>query len=183
MNCLKSVRFIRDFGTVRLAMVSISAVPVFFVLFEAFCLNIHPNIQLSPFKLPIFLAVLLIVYPLHKICHCLPLWACGKMATLSLEVNANKFPIMFCNLKGPVSRNTALACVGFPIAAVSALTIAAAFLLPQWLHYFSIIGSLNFGMSMSDCLYMTYLLKASAKTFVEDDREGFHILVQTYKSH
>lgn len=181
MNCLKSVRFVRDFGTVRLAMVSISAIPVFFVLFEAFCLNMHASIQLNPFRLPVFLISLILVYPLHKIFHCLPIWACGKRASFSMEINQNKLPLLFCQIKSPISRNLAMACIGFPIVAISGLSLTAALLMPNSLHYFSIIGAINFGLSMSDCLYIAYLIKVPAYTYVEDYRDGFHILVQTYK--
>lgn len=181
MNCLKSIRFVRDFGTVRLAMVSLSAIPIFFVLFEAFGLNIHPNIQLNPFRLPIFLVSILSVYPLHKIFHCLPIWASGKKASLSIELNKNRFPVLFCHIKSPVSRNLAIICIGFPIVAISLLSLIAVFLNPDYLHYFSSVGSLNFGLSMSDCLYISYIMKAPSQTYVEDNRDGFHILVQTYK--
>jgi hypothetical protein len=178
MNCLKSVRFMRQIGTVRITIISIFAALAFFILFYVAFLNVHPNLHLNRLNLPIFLSALILVYPLHKLFHCLPVWATGRKATLSFERKSG-FPVLFCDLPGPVSRNLAIGCVAFPSVAITVLTLATAEMFPYSFHYIALVSAINFGLSITDFIYVSFLFKAPSHAYVEDFRDGFHILIQT----
>ncbi|HEX6922975.1 MAG TPA: DUF3267 domain-containing protein [Bacillales bacterium] len=181
MNCWKSVRFLRDYGTIRVAIFSISAMMVFFTLFYVGFLDLHPHVQISRIGLPFFLAALILVYPLHKLFHCLPLWFSGHKASLSLERNSNGVPVLFCDLPKPVSRNLAIIYVAFPVTAITIVALAAASAAPNFFHYIAVAASINFGFSIMDCIYLSFLIKAPSYAYVEDFRDGFHILIQRFK--
>ncbi|HET7628161.1 MAG TPA: DUF3267 domain-containing protein [Bacillales bacterium] len=181
MNCLKSVRFARDYGSIRITIVSIGAMLAFFTVFYVAYIGLHPNLVVTRFNPPVFTASVLIVYPLHKLFHCLPVWAAGKKACFTVAMNDHRIPMLYCDIRQPISRNLAIACVTFPIAAVTAVTIAVCDWNPFLLPYMALIGAVNVGLSVTDCIYASYLLKAPANTYIEDFRDGFHILIQTMK--
>ncbi|HEX7064772.1 MAG TPA: DUF3267 domain-containing protein [Bacillales bacterium] len=181
MNCLKSVRFMRDYGTIRIAIFSVFATMVYFTLFYVLFLNLHPQLQINRFSFPILLAALILIYPLHKLFHCFPIWLVGRKASLSLEWQSNRFPILFCDPSGPISRNLSIVCVAFPGVAITVLSLMVAPMIPLFFHYIAVASSINFGLAVTDFIYLSYLIKAPSHAYVEDFREGFHILVQTFK--
>ncbi|HET7578722.1 MAG TPA: DUF3267 domain-containing protein [Bacillales bacterium] len=182
MNSMKSVRVMRDYGPVRLAIISIFTMVVFFALFYGIFFDLHPHLQIERFRLSWFLISLIFVYPLHKIFHCLPLWLSGYRAKLALTTLPNRYPVLFCDWPGPISRNAAIISVAFPLIGITGLSFAAASMMPEVFPYISVIATINFGLSITDCIYISFLLKAPVDAYVEDFRDGFHILIRTFKS-
>lgn len=182
MNSMKSVRVMRDYGPVRLALISIFTMVVFFALFYCIFFDLHPHLQVVQFRLMWFLICLIFVYPLHKTFHCLPLWLSGHRAKLALTTMPNRYPALFCDWPGPISRNSAIVSVAFPLVGITGLSMAAASMMPEVFPYISVIATINFGLSITDCIYFSFLLKAPVNAYVEDFRDGFHILIRTFKS-
>lgn len=183
MNCIKSVHFIRDYGRIRITILSIAASLGFYTLFYVMFLNIHPHHHSVQFNMLVLLAVLIFVYPLHKLFHCLPVWCCGHQATYSLRRKDAKFPLLFCDVKRPIPRNLFMVCVAFPGVIVTLALIAASIVFPHVFHYLCIAGTLNIGLSITDFIYLGFLAGAPSHAYIEETNDGFHILVQAKPSN
>ncbi|TCP29277.1 putative zincin peptidase [Scopulibacillus darangshiensis] len=129
-------------------------------------------------NLIILIMMLFIVWPLHKICHCIPLWLVGKRASLSIERSNKPIPIIYTNIPGTTSKRLAIIMSVFPGVVITAVIFVAASQFPSMLYYLSFAGALNFGISMKDFVYLTHLAKAPTHAYIEDDRDDCRILIK-----
>lgn len=178
MNCLKSIHIVRDCGTIRLAIISFFLMVTFFTLFYVAFKNIYPNLHLDPIN-PALLPVLILIYPVHKLLHGLPVWLSGYHCHLSVQWKTSKYPLLFCDLTSRLPRNLAICVVVFPGMVLTILGIIIAALAPQFLPYIAVVAAINIGLSATDWIYAGLLLRMPPHTYVEDSRDGFHILIQT----
>jgi hypothetical protein len=179
MNCIKSIYILRDYGTVRLTMLSVFAMLSFFSVFYSTLMIIIPEIQLTVFHIIPFSGVLILIYPLHKFLHCLPIWSNGRKMSFSIKMTANRYPILYCDVRDAVSRNLMITVVTSPAVIITLAVLIGALTNPQYIHYFSFIGAINFGLCVTDFIYLSFLLKVPQHSYVENFRDGFHILIRS----
>lgn len=178
MNCIKSIYILRDFGTIRLTMFSIFAMLSFFSVFYSTFMIMNPHIRLSVFQFMPLFSGLLLIYPVHKMLHCLPIWMSGNSVKVSINIKSNGCPILYCDVHHALSRNMMISAVSFPGMIITLAVLVGASVAPQYVHYFSFIGAINFGLSVTDFIYFSFLLRTPAHACIEDFRDGFHVLIR-----
>jgi hypothetical protein len=177
MNCWKTINISRDYGTLRLVMFSTSTVLLSFLFYYLIMSTIVQTTEFTQFGFGTFIIGLLLLVISHKILHCLPIWLFGGRAFIKF----GKYmfvPTMSIKLKEPLSRNIYLLALISPLAIITSLCAVGSIMWPEYLPYFSILTSVNFGLAFYDLVYASHLLKAPKKCFIEDHDEGFHILIK-----
>ncbi|WP_078552621.1 DUF3267 domain-containing protein [Bacillus alkalicellulosilyticus] len=179
MNCWKSINISRDYGSIRLSMISCISILIFFLFYYLLLSSLISVTQYIEYGiLPIILGIPTVIL-LHKLFHCIPIWLSGNKANIEV-VMADRIPRVFCCIPQPLHRNTCILSALFPVLLVTSGCFIGATFSPEHLHYFAIFASINFGMSIYDLMYAYQLTKAPKDSLIEDHREGFHILIKRY---
>ncbi|MFC7391676.1 DUF3267 domain-containing protein [Scopulibacillus cellulosilyticus] len=106
-------------------------------------------------------------------------WTVGKKATITFgRSNYDMFPYIHCNIPGTLSKWRSIIVIACPAIVVTLGVLILTIVFPEHLHYFSLIGAINFGISVADFVYLNNLIKAPANAFIEDGRDGCTILVK-----
>lgn len=178
MNCLKSVHILRQHGAMRLSILSFLAMLFFFIVFYSIGKAFFSPTEWIPFRVHWGLAGLFLVYPVHKLLHGLPLWLAGRKAKMKIE-RVRRIPVISCVMEEAVSRNLAICSVLFPVLAISAGAFCWLAAAPGMLHYLALLAAANFGFSFVDLIYLAYFIRMPGDTFIEEFRDGFHVLTRT----
>ncbi|MCF6136175.1 DUF3267 domain-containing protein [Pseudalkalibacillus berkeleyi] len=175
MNCFKSINLTRDYGNLRLGLMStlfsLTYFIVYFMLFRMF----HPETIYSQTGLLPILILVIMVIPLHSLLHCIPIWFTGKKAWIELAENRYSF---FCRIPNVLPKKTALISVSFPLIVLTSLSLVGPLLYPEYLHVFAIISTVNMFYCFKDMIYIFHLWNAPKDSYLEDSATGFQIIVR-----
>ncbi|WP_143521951.1 DUF3267 domain-containing protein, partial [Pseudomonas sp. 2995-3] len=78
--------------------------------------------------------------------------------------------------KGPLSKQLVMTSICMPVLVITTVSVAAAVVFPEWLHYISMMSALNFGLCIYDLLTLKHLKSAPKKCLCEEHLDGYHIL-------
>ncbi|WLD94074.1 DUF3267 domain-containing protein [Alkalihalobacillus sp. AL-G] len=175
MNCFKSINLIRDYGKLRLWFISsLFSLTYFIVYFMSFSMYQPETHYIQTGMIPVLLAAL-IVLPMHVILHCVPIWVSGKRASVSFGDNRLTF---YCRIPGVISRRVALTSISMPLFLITAAALIGPLFLPQFLHLFAIVSTLNIFLSLKDMIYIQHLWNSPKDSYLEDGDSGFQIIVR-----
>ncbi|WP_026672497.1 DUF3267 domain-containing protein [Alkalihalobacterium bogoriense] len=178
MNCWKSINISRDYGSTRLSLISFSSIIGFFLFFYLLLSSIIPTPPYMEYGVLPLLIGIPVLFIVHKLLHCVPIWMIGKKAKIEWA-KTNRIPKLFCHIIEPLPRNVCLISTLFPVFIITFICCVGAYLSPAHLHYFSILASVNFGLSVYDILYAMQVTRAPKEAFISDHKEGFHILIKS----
>ncbi len=160
----------------RLAIISFTAIIISFLILYLILSLLLPAHSFSEYGfIPLLLGCLLIM-PLHKLLHCIPLWISGNKAYITFHPNRG-FLCFHCHIPNALSRRLSIVTVLSPILFLTIVCIAGSWFSPEHMHYFVIFASINIGLSVYDLIYVIQLIKAPKHAFIEDHNNGFHILI------
>ncbi|MFC0473690.1 DUF3267 domain-containing protein [Halalkalibacter kiskunsagensis] len=177
MNCWKTIRISRDYGSLRLMMYSGFTMLFSFLFYYLAVSSIIPTTESPTISLPFFIMSIIAVFLVHKILHLIPLWICGKKAMIKTRW-ISFFPMLSVKVSRPLSRNLYLTALLTPIFTITLIGALASIMLPMYIAYISILSSIHFGLAFYDILYASYLIKAPKQSYVENHAEGLHILIK-----
>lgn len=178
MNCWKSIYLNREFGLHRLTIFSTLLTLLYFIAFYLTFSMVYPKTEHAIVPILPFLGSIALLFPIHKLLHWLPLTVAGMKATMRLEKGMAIVPKMHCETCNPISRNLYLIAALSPAVVITAVAIGFSITMPAYVSFFSILAAINLGLSFSDFIYASQVLKAPRHAFVEDRSEGFHILIK-----
>ncbi|BAB04901.1 DUF3267 domain-containing protein [Halalkalibacterium halodurans] len=177
MNCWKSINIERDYGTLRLAMISATTMLMTFLVYYlvlSSLIKVPPYLGLGPY---LYIVGAIGVIGLHKLLHIFPLWVCGQR--LIIERNNKGFlPFLNIKTKDPLSKNLFLFSLLFPGVVITIICSISVLLFPQGLHLFAILTAINLGLAVYDIVYALQVVKAPKASLIENHRTGFHILIR-----
>ncbi|MBP3951452.1 DUF3267 domain-containing protein [Bacillus suaedae] len=177
MNCWKTIRISRDYGTLRLIIYSGCTILFSFLFYYLVISSIIKTPKLIEISFhSILLSIILLVFS-HKLLHLLPLWICGKKAILKID-RSYFFPLLTIKIKGPLSKSLYLATLFMPGLIITSASALASTMYPMYIAYISILTSIHFGLVFFDIVYISYILKAPKRCLVEKHSEGFNILLR-----
>jgi len=179
MNCWKSFNLSKDFGSVRMVILSFFGMVCYFVIFTLIVSDVFGPIKLAYFNILLFLCCLFLVYPLHKFFHGVPIWLSRKKAKLAMD-RTTLIPKLFCHIAGTIPKRLYIISILFPFLFITAVLILLTIYFPVGIHYYSAIGSINFGLSVTDLIYFAHLLSAPSHAIIEEDGDSCRILVRQY---
>ncbi|GGH88096.1 asparagine N-glycosylation enzyme membrane subunit Stt3 [Pullulanibacillus pueri] len=177
MNCWKSFNITKDLGSLKLTIFSILGLISFYIVFNLSFHREASHNDLSLLNVITFIVLLMLILPIHKLLHGAPIWLAGKKADLVIERN-RWFPIVYCQIKGPISKYLAIISLGCPAIVVTFIMILLALIFPSQMNEYAFIGAINFGLSVFDILYLLHLFSAPTHAFIEDDRDCCRILIK-----
>ncbi|MDT8862022.1 DUF3267 domain-containing protein [Alkalihalobacillus sp. MEB130] len=177
MNCWKTIRISREYGTLRLMMYSGCTMLFTFLFYYLVVSSLLPTTQSPNVSFPFFMMSILALFFVHKLLHLLPIWICGKKALLKTNW-FSAIPVFSVRISKPLARNLYLTALLTPVLTITAIGAFASAMFPMYIAYISILSSIHFGFAFYDILYASYVIKAPKHSFVENHEEGFHILIK-----
>ncbi|GGE44453.1 putative membrane protein YhaJ [Pullulanibacillus camelliae] len=177
MNCWKCFNVSKDIGTIKLAIFSLLGMVSFFIVFNL-CFHYHQTSTEKPWTDGLILIIcLLLIVPVHKLLHGVPIWITGQKAELAIK-KINHLPMLYCNIKGLIPKSTAILSLGCPVVTLTVAMIVLTVLFPNQASEWALVGAVHFGLSVFDIFYLVHLITAPAHTYIEDDPYGCKILVK-----
>ncbi|SDY45922.1 Putative zincin peptidase [Evansella caseinilytica] len=174
MNCWKTISIANEFDKGRLWLLSALTMLIYFLLFFVIFSTFQPNTLFVDYGILFFILLILAAIPLHLFLHCLPIWLAGKRATFG--VRKDQWPYFYYSTKEVLPKRLVLLAVCFPALVITAGSILITVLHPQWMHYTAIVSAFNSGMCVYDFLNVLIIKAAPKKSFVEEHRDGYHVL-------
>jgi hypothetical protein len=175
MNCFKAINLIRDYGKLRLGLMStLFSLTYFIVYFMLFRMFHSETIYMQTGLLPI-LSLALVIIPMHTLLHCIPIWLTGKRAWMVLADYRYSF---YCRIPDVLPKKTALFAVSFPLVVITSIALVGPLAFPEYLHVFAIVSTLNMFYCLKDLIYIFHLWNAPKDSYLEDSPTGFQIIVR-----
>lgn len=177
MTCWKTINLTKDYGFLRIIMISIMSMLIAFILFYLPMNLMYSSIEPKEDGTIYFLIALLLVYPLHEILHVLPFWITRKKITVTFKWMNGIIPTIITRSKNPLSKPFIILVKCTPFLLLSTLMIGACVLFPAFIHYFSIIAAVNFGLCVPDIICLGQFIKAPRSCTIEEIEDGYDILI------
>ncbi|GKU81692.1 DUF3267 domain-containing protein [Niallia sp. NCCP-28] len=177
MNCWKTINLQKQYGMQRLFIISsLTMLITFLFLYVPFTAYFSQN-RLNDNYFSLFLLCIAITYPAHKLLHYLPMIPLGKKVKKIVYINYHFFPVIYFRAQEPIKKwNFVIASIT-PVIVLNAVFIGCCFLFTHYVHYFLILFAYHFGMCVPDFIRMKNLWKAPNQCFVEENEDGFEILI------
>ncbi|MBK3495956.1 DUF3267 domain-containing protein [Viridibacillus sp. YIM B01967] len=176
MHCWKTINVQKQYGHDRIFLLStIIVISVFSVFYIA--LNIYKESPLSDHLFPLFLFVLLMIYPAHKLLHFMPLFRYRKCLRFSIEKQYGFLPVLQMRIHEPILKNRYVFALLVPFIALNLALVIGAIMFPSFRHYFSILLAYHCGLCLIDLLYVKHLMHSPKAALIEETDKGFEILI------
>ncbi|QOR67416.1 DUF3267 domain-containing protein [Cytobacillus suaedae] len=177
MTCWRTINLAKDYGFHRIVLISIITMFFTFVLIYIPLNLMHPNAHLNEDGILFFLTGCLIVFPVHKLLHGLPLFILRKKFKLTASSNILFMPVLTIRLKQTLSKSIIITALIMPFLLITSLMLIGSFMFPGYIHYFSIIAALNLGLCVPDLICLRHVLQAPKTSQIEEVDDGYSILV------
>ncbi|MFD2443102.1 DUF3267 domain-containing protein [Bacillus sp. CGMCC 1.16607] len=176
MNCWRTINIAKQYGSQRLFILSSLTMLFSFIILYV------PVTYLTelPLKSNYFFLLLLSIfflYPIHKLFHYLPIAHLGERVNKSFEMYGSILPIIHIRVHEPIRKWTFLLALFFPFIIIGLLISFGFIFFPNYSHYFTILLSFHIGLCVSDFIRAKNILFAPNHSFIEENDEGFEILV------
>ncbi|MDL4842754.1 DUF3267 domain-containing protein [Aquibacillus rhizosphaerae] len=177
MNCWKTVNVNREVGINRIYLISLLLGLLSFIFLYIPFSIIHQSNNFKDhgiFPLLIGLALLPLV---HKLTHILPLILTNKKVKIKWRLKSKFFPVFFLSTKTKMSKQTSIFTLLAPTLFLTIPGLISSYLFVDYFAYFLIFTAVNIGLSFTDFIYASKFLSAPRKCIVENDDDGYDILV------
>ena len=176
MHCWKTINVKKQYGFDRLFMISaLFGLAVFMASYIG--LAIVYATPLSDQYFLLFLLALLVIYPLHKILHFLPLIGCHKSLKLIIRKQMKICPAILLHINEPVPKTRFLLSLAAPFLVLNAAIVVSSTLMPAYSHYFAMLLAYHCGLCLTDIIYLRNLARSPKHALIEETDTGFEILV------
>lgn len=125
----------------------------------------------------LFVSGIILMYPLHKLLHYLPIAHLGSKIRKKLEWKYGIFPLIQIRVQEPISKSLFLFALLLPFTSITVVLVFACFLFPHYIHYITILIAYQTGLSVSDLVYAYSIIRAPKEALIEENDDGFEILV------
>lgn len=176
MNCWKTINIAKQYGSQKLFILSSLTMLFSFIILYV------PVTYLSGYPLKsnhflLLIVSLLLMYPTHKLFHFLPIAHLGDRVKKTVEFAGGFFPVIRISVEDPIRKWTFLLALFFPFLSIGLLIFFGYMLLPNYSHYFTILLAYHIGLCVSDFIRAKNILFAPNHSFIEENDEGFEILI------
>ncbi|WP_272446343.1 DUF3267 domain-containing protein [Aquibacillus salsiterrae] len=177
MNCWKTINVTREFGVNRIYVVSLLLGMLSFIFLYLPFSIINQTHELKDHGF-IPLVVGLALLPLvHNLMHILPLFLVNRRLKIKWQFKKGIIPIISNLSKSKMSKYTTVFSLLAPTLFLTVPGLISSYLFVDYYAYFLIFTAFNIGLSFTDFLYIQHLLRAPRKCIVENDQDGYDILV------
>ncbi|MDQ0153749.1 DUF3267 domain-containing protein [Robertmurraya andreesenii] len=181
MNCWKTVNYSKQYGSQRMFILSlITMLLTFIILYIPLSYFFAPN-ELYDNQFVLFIFGIILMYPLHKLLHYLPVAHLGSKIRKRIEWKYGVYPFIEVKVHEPISKPLFLFALFLPFISITILLAVSCFLFPHYVHYFAILMAYQIGLSVPDIAYGLNILKAPKAAFIEENDDGFEILIHHHQ--
>ncbi|MCH1626801.1 DUF3267 domain-containing protein [Fredinandcohnia quinoae] len=178
MTCWKTINLHKDYGFHRITMISFISMLLAFILFYLPMNLIYSSVEPNGDGILHFLVAIVLIYPIHEILHAIPLWLAKKQVKLNIRRMYFFIPIVSARSKHSLSKSLVIIVLVTPFLFITCVTLLGCVLFQSYIHYFTIIAAINFGLSITDFFYLKQFINAPKSCLVEDIEGGYDILVK-----
>ncbi|WLR51473.1 DUF3267 domain-containing protein [Bacillus tianshenii] len=179
MSCWKSINLSKDYGLPRISILSMLVMLGSFICIYLPMSMVYTTVELKDNHVLAFLSGILLVPAAHQLLHVLPAWLMFKKATLKLKKKYG-IPVLSVRFYQSMSKPLSILCLGTPLVLLTSLFMIGSYILPHYMHYFAMMSAFNIGLSVTDVIYLLLFLKAPRRCYIENDNDGFDILIKNY---
>lgn len=177
MNCWKTVNFHKQYGAQRLFILSsMTMIGCFLFLYVPITTYFAHN-KLSDDYFLLFMAMILLMYPLHKLLHLLPMIHLGDKIKKTWNRHLQFLPVLHIQVKEPIGKIHFQFALIVPFVIISGLLLLSCFLFTSYVHYFLMLFAYHTGMCVPDFIRMKNLWRSPRSCYVEENEDGFEILI------
>ena len=176
MHCWKILNIEREYGVLKMYCIAcIHAVLTF--SFSYTFLNLFNYETYNDDYFFLFLFAVLLIYPLHKLLHFLPLYRHRHQMTIRLRRRLFGVRTIHMRIKEPIPKKLYIFSLLFPFLMLTILLLIAAIALPTLTHYAAILLGVHGLLCAFDYVYIKHLIRSPANALIEETPRGYEILV------
>ncbi|WP_234978427.1 DUF3267 domain-containing protein [Bacillus tuaregi] len=177
MNCWKEINLTKQYGTQRVCILSIIT-----MLFTFILLYVPANYLFVPSTLEdnyflFLIAALWLMYPIHKIIHFFSLVHLKNKIKKTFKIKYLVMPVIQIQIIEPISKWQYILTLILPFILINGFLFTACWIFNNYVHYFTILLAFHIGLCVSDFIYIKNVLKAPNRAYIEENENGFEILV------
>lgn len=176
MHCWKTVNVQKQYGHHRIFLVSAIFVMMVFSVFYI-SITAYKNYPVSDRLFPLFILVFLVIYPIHKLLHFLPLLRYRTRLRFSIVKQFKIIPVLAMRIHEPILKSRYIVALMVPFIVLNSIIIMGAIIFPTFRHYFAILLAYHCGLCVMDLLYVKHLIRSPKKALIEETDKGFEILI------
>ncbi|HLR65760.1 DUF3267 domain-containing protein [Virgibacillus alimentarius] len=180
MICWKSINITKEFGLKRIYLISsLIGLMAFVILYVPFSI-LHKNVLLNESGIVLFIFGIILLPLMHLLMHILPLFILNKKIKVTYKNKSKKrtLPLLTYYTKAYVSKKVSLLVALAPTIFITIPGMIATYLLADFYVYLLLLTTVHIGISFTDFLYVLYIAKAPKQSFIENDNNGFDILIK-----
>lgn len=181
LHCWKTINVQKKYGHERIFLFSMIFV---FAVFSCFyiSINVFRHGPISDDLFPLFIFAFVLMYPLHKLLHFIPIARHKERLRFSIVKKFGFIPTLNIKIHEPILKSRYIVSLVIPFIMINSLLILGAMLFPSFRHYFAILLSYHSGLCLIDLLYVRHLVKTPKKALIEETDKGFEILIPHTKT-
>ncbi|TQS76602.1 DUF3267 domain-containing protein [Ornithinibacillus gellani] len=177
MNCWKSYNLNKEFGINRIIIMSAFVALASFILLYVPISTFHGTQNAKDTGIYFFIIAIIFLFPMHTFMHMLPLIILKKSVKPAI-LNHSKLPLFTYYANEPLAKNISLFVTLAPTICITLPLLAASIILADYYVYVLLIAALHIGITYTDFLYVAQIYKAPKQAYVENDVDGFDILIK-----
>ncbi|MFZ3577314.1 DUF3267 domain-containing protein [Virgibacillus sp. DJP39] len=178
MNCWKSINFTKEFGMNRLYFLSFLIGLLSFVFLFVPVSSIHGTAHVSETGIIPFLGLVILMPTIHSFMHILPLIMMNKRVKIYFNLKKSIVPTFKYPAKTFLSKPISLMAAFAPMLFLTIPGIIASLIFVDFYVYILLYTVIHIGSSFTDYLYILQIIKAPKRAYIENQKEGFAILVK-----
>lgn len=180
MNCWRTVNFSKQYGAVRLFILScLTALATFVVLYVLAAAFVSQSGFYDNYFL-LFILGMIAIYPVHKLLHFLPVMHLNTKIKKSCCMRFWIFPVITLQITDPVSKLRFLCVVLMPFCIINGFLAAACLLFPHYTHYFIMLIAYHTGLCFFDLVMAKNVMNAPTRSYIEEHEDSLEILLQRH---
>ncbi|MCP3761600.1 DUF3267 domain-containing protein [Domibacillus sp. A3M-37] len=174
MKCVRTYNFEKNYGYNKLFFVSMMTTMLVFLLAFSFMQSYYSK-PLHANGFSWFAVGILAVYPLHKLIHLFPVLTYRPKVMWDRKYSV--LPVVTVITRSPMPKKRFIVCLSLPFFVMTPLMLAGAMIMPEYLHYFTMTAAFHTGICLLDFLYIKALLSCPKDAIIEEDLDGFEVLL------
>jgi len=177
MNCWKTVNFHKKYGFERLFFMSSLTMIICFLFLYVPTTSYFAHNKLSDDYFILLIIGFISIYPLHKLLHLLPIIHLKDKIRKTWNLTFRFLPVISIQVKEPIGKGHFLLTIMTPFILISGILLGCCFIYTHYVHYFLILFAYHVGICVPDFIRMKNIWKSPRTCFVEENENGFEILI------
>lgn len=181
LNCWKTINYTKQYGPQRLFIISLMTMLIAFIILYMAMSHLLVPTTLYDNHFAVLVCGLLLMYPLHKFLHFLPIAHLGAKVKKKIEWKFGIYPIIEIRVHEPIAKILFLVALLMPLFVITALLSLSYLLFEHYVHYITILMAYQIGLSVPDILHASNIIRAPRNAYIEENEDGFEILVTKHQ--